>query len=595
MLRKGDIMNLKILLILLTIIMAGFINWYTKPDSVEKETVEKEVVKKEVVSKVTPLDVPVIHTNSIIEKEKIIHTRETTSVTLGSIPVPNVTVSNSAKGDLLTDNAVSLGDISRVNGNIEIVSTDNSESIGKYDTSNHSISSSSIGMSTEDVDVLLNTAKRDIGDTLNRVVKEAKTKIGEDIVTVKIDLTKYISLKTEESLKLSTEFTDKHLDMKEKTILANMDSKNDIIKSMVQDKVATINQTIINNTSDNTLQLDHLKKNVADSDKLLEDSIQKSSKSIQLGLDKTDTALTALDAKLANSVTDTIRKIDNVLLALNKAESNITNNVNLINNDLQIKIATLKKLTDTNITRATDMLNVTIANKTYDITRSIENNTTSLTNKITELNTYVDNKLEESIALMGNLVSRSDIDARLETMYTRDVIDAKLLEVSSLISGSVTRDVLDAAISDVNASIEVKTKRTLEVFWYYGDNCPINSVPLDGGNVDYSVLATVFENGDTPDYRGRFIRSKTETSYIGSLEEDSTSPKGLYITSTNAQSIGVSNDIGEEDGTEYHWIQGGYGLPTQGYYVEPNSILNISSHEAETRPKNVTLNLCMHE
>jgi len=454
------------------------------------------------------------------------------------------------------NNSISLGNVGSVGGDIDLSrKDDHSFKDGSYRASS-SVATSMEGLSAEDVDTIVNRARIDLSTKIKTDMKLSKKLIDKNIVSLDTNIHDYITLKNKEGDKESKDFTTKNLKLQEDALSKSIENESNILNKTISTQTKVLSKSIketkdiaskelevqtkllnasIDETANTSLNNNkYLKEYVKASDKDIKSKIAATDKQ----LEDTVSSLSEAKTNLLSSIETVVRTVENVSYKLSSIENNLSSSISNLNSKLE--------------------------RETNDLEKQIESNKESIQAELALAKSNIETLLGEALANVNSLVSREELDVRLE---------------------------------EVNSTIVSKTKRTLEVFWYYGNVCPLNSVPLNGTGLDYnSPLYNAFEDGTTPDLSGRFIRNKTESTSVGRLQPFSTSSEGLYLDNELSTNLtGTSDTIGTGEEVETPWFQLGFKEPDFGYFTNINKIVHISSSAEETRPMNITMNLCIHE
>jgi len=603
----------------LSVIIYYGVVYNTKPDTeVSNNNIEKESDIGMTPNHNIPTDIPI--------REPVYQDRMNNEVTSTLTTQSTLTVTSSgtnAKAISMSDNAVSLGNVSRVNGNVQVVRDDHRDYRDSR-VSSSSSASTSVGMEVEDVDVLLSTTKKEINERLNKSISIAESKIAKNLAKSKEILNKHILDKTDAAIETSMNFTNKTLELKEESILSSIEGKTTILKDSINSRLTVLNQSITTSGSRTDTEMDNIKKLYKEGDVRLTDSLKDTDTRLSSSVKDMKGDLTSLDISIQNveasssskiaGVINTIEGVEanltsnietvvsNTSLALNRAKqestnalSNVESNLSNIISNNAIKtnetITTIEQDTDNKLTNLTNNVTNTITKTNLNLKKSIDGNTSLLIGRLQELNSYIDNKIDESMSLISTLATIDYVNSGITSIrevlggkVDKEYIDMRLSGITASIEDTVSKEELNVLLSDINETVEKSTNRKLEVFWYYGETCPNNSLALDGGEISYdSPISDAFADTTLPDYRGKFIRNISSSTYIGLLQPYSTSTEGIRITNN----IGLINE--EIYGTGRTYIQTIEG--EEGYGVD----LSLSSNALETRPTNVTLQLCIHE
>lgn len=331
--------------------------------------------------------------------------------------------------------------------------------------------------------------------------------------------------------------------------------------------------------------------------------------------------------------------ISNVNLALKTEMADIELNTNLKTSDINSRLAfeiNTREIKDKNLfdnittVNSTSLErdkqldnNITYNNKLID---SVKIDTEAIDNRVVGLGVTLDNKVLEladkndeirrTITIKENEINKviinkeGNLQKEIDKIYT-DINKTKSeLELTldsfqksiELVSKSITllKDNINVNLEDLNSRVidlEERINNNIGEVSYFIGECPKGWIEPKGQENEYNSLTNITIQGNLPDWRGLFIRAINETTPILTVQKDTTAPNGMYLMGVALERHGSSGyDInGEFD----HFVRHnamidfakGYGFGIERPYNI--NYTGIKSNDLETRPKNVSLRMCI--
>ena len=540
-------------------------------------------------------------------------------------PHRNNRQASSARGDNLID-SVKLGNIDKVNGDLNINKNRTNNENAKYD---NKVISSRTGLELGEVVPLIkeyniNTTKV-VNKTINKIdadlrhdisTKVNKSTFNSKIIDINTRLIKYSNSLNALNTKLNNSY---------KSVLDSINYSTYVATKGINDVKINLNSRLALTNRKIDTHLNNYKKKVKDIENKLAAQTaglnggviafniytKTTNKRLQ-GLEDTDKLyltkyktieknITNLSVMFVSDINATSNKIEKKIALLNKALVNgiKTNTADLkllkdsfktFKSDIKADIVLLTNNTDSNTNKITDNAN-NINSNTNKITDNA-NNITGNTDKITN-NTNTLKQLDTSIS--KRVKALEDKSSANLSGITNGVTDNtnNIVNNSNLING-LTND-----ITALRESVDKLKTRLLGAIVFATPNVVKGIHIIDGSSfidpklaiwlLDHPIKGFIVD-GDTittPDWRGRFIAAKGGlgiTDVMGDIGNDTTATNGLIITG------GISHDTGSDDKGIYRWVQIGDRYPTFGWDKMTKGFLQ---GDAETKPNWIAMSLCI--
>ena len=328
-------------------------------------------------------------------------------------------------------------------------------------------------------------------------------------------------------------------------------------------------------------------KEIADERQKATERIRSSAKKIEREqAEKLKKAVSTIDKKIRRAESDFQLLIEIAKAAHEKREQELFRKYSAYLRNLEETVRDVNDTAHETIKNAVSELNLEIANAGAQIStlnaeaQKLQSEISAIDDKVSlarDTIKLLDEKTASAIDTLDEELQRSIGDLH-ETLKSYATV-SELEQVASTTGDNTQRiGVLEARTDE----LEAKSDRTGEVFMWYGDECPAGSIPLDGRNIDEDALILAIGQDTMPDFRNMFVRVYDPRTgrKIGSFQDDATAVNGLS-GSVFVDVYGSSR------------VAGGLSVDVGHYATNYRDV--ILRGDAETRPKNKYINLCMRK